>query len=445
MKKSDIVIIGGGAAGIVAVNTIHAMNPGLSLTLIKDEAVLVNRCSIPYGMGGEKGLENYMVPDAHITHTGATLVIGRVAEIETGKKEVRLETGETFIYGQLLMATGSRPVRPQLPGIASEKIVAVRSLKDLERLRALARSGQRALIVGGGYVGVELATELQQLGLEVSLVERAERILLATTEPEFIDAVEPMLGEKGIRLMAGREVTAFEEVGAEIRARLDDGTVLAADFVVLAVGVQANVELAQQAGIEVSSKGIVTDETLRTSDPDVFAAGDCAEIHAFVTGQPTQGDFGTNAVFMGGVAGQNMAGMATSFMGTINANVSLVYDTSFGSAGLTEAEARKAGFDVAVGFSETLDKYPMIDGAVPFRTKLIFDCSSKCLIGGSVMKPGRGVAPHIDLISLAIQKKTTIAEFLSHQYATHPHLAAVPTDNSCLAATMAAMESLMSR
>ncbi|WP_041277775.1 NAD(P)/FAD-dependent oxidoreductase [Desulfotalea psychrophila] len=442
MKKSDIIIIGGGAAGIVAVNTIHALNPGLSLTLIKDEEALVNRCSIPYGMGREKGIENYIVPNSHITATGADLVIGRVEEIDTRKKEVILQTGESYAYGQLLLATGSRPILPQLPGIESERILVVRSLGDLERLRVSVRSGRRALVVGGGYVGVELATELQQLGLRVSLVEMRERILLATTEPEFITEVEQMLEGRGIHLMTGRQVTAFEDDGRErVGVRLDDGTVLEVDLVVFSAGVVPNMELAQRAGIATSSLGIITDKSLRTSVRDVFAAGDCAEKQAFVTGQPTRGDFGTNAVFMGSVAGQNMAGMAASFMGTINANVSMVYDTSFGSAGLTEAGARQAGIDVVVGFSETLDKYPMIDGAAPLRTKLIFTRSNGVLIGGSVMKEGRGVAPHIDLISLAIQKRTTIEEFLCHQYATHPQLAAVPTENSCLLATMAAMAS----
>jgi len=442
MKKSDIIIIGGGAAGIVAVNTIHALNPNLSLTLIKDEEVLVNRCSIPYGIGGEKEIENYVVPNGSITGTGADLVIGRVDKVNKGKKEVILQTGEIYGYGQLLLATGSRPLLPPLPGIESEKILVVRSLRDLERLRASARSGRKALIVGGGYVGVELATELQQLGLTVSLVEMQERILLATTEPEFIGEVEQMLDRNGIRVMTGRKVTEFEHDTREmVAARLDDGTVIEADFVVISAGVVPNMELAQQAGIETSPLGIITDSALRTSDKDIFAAGDCAQKHAFVTGRPIRGDFGTNAVSMGKVAGQNLAGMDVSFMGIINANVSSIYDTGFGSAGFTEAEARKAEFDVAVGLSETLDRYPMIDGAASFRTKLIFDRTSRVLIGGSVMKQGKGVAPHIDLISLAIQKKTTLEEFLCHQYATHPHLAVVPTENSCLTAAMNAMAS----
>ncbi|SDU41228.1 FAD-dependent oxidoreductase [Desulfobacula phenolica] len=446
MKKSDIIIIGGGAAGIVAINTIHALNSNLSLTLIKDEEVLVNRCSIPYGIGGEKEIENYVVPNSSITSTGADLVIGRVKEIDKEKKEVMLQTDEIYGYKQLLLATGSRPLLPQLPGIESEKILVVRSLGDLERLRASVRSSRKVLIVGGGYVGVELATELQQLGLTVSLVEMQKRILLGTTEPEFIDDVEQILDRKGIRVMTGRKVTAFEhDTQKMVTARLDDGTLIEADFVVISAGVVPNMELAQQAGIETSPLGIITDTALRTSDKYIFAAGDCAQKHAFGTGKPTRGDFGTNAVFMGKVAGQNLAGMETSFMGIINANVSSIYDTSFGSAGLTEEGARKAGLDVIVGLSETLDRYPMIDGAAAFRTKLIFDRTSRVLIGGSVIKKGKGVAPHIDLISLAIQKKITIEEFLCHQYATHPQLAVVPTENSCLTAAMNAMASMASR
>jgi NADH dehydrogenase len=184
------------------------------------------------------------------------------------------------------------------------------------------------------------------------------------------------------------------------------------------VGVVPNIELAAEAGIQTSSLGIVTDQHLRTSAVGVYAAGDCAEKKSFITQKPTRGEFGTNAVFMAKVVAQNMMGRNKVFPGIINANATTVYDWSIGSSGLTEKMAMDAGLNVVSGYSEVLDKYPMMDGVTPIRTKLVFERDTGSLIGGSVMRKGHGAAQNVDSISFGIQMGATLEDLLSYQYAT---------------------------
>ena len=433
MGKRDVVIVGGGPAGRVIVHILHAQKRGLSVTLIKDEDINVNRCAVPYGVSSTKPIEKFQIPNALVTDFGAELVIDRVEKISPVQKEVRTRKGKTFSYNHLVLATGSRPLVPSIPGVDAETVTPVRSLKDLSLLRQYAAKGKQAVIVGGGYIGVEVAVVLRQMGLEVAIVEMLPKILMATTEPEFIDKIENTLTERGVTLLTNKRVVEFEHAnGGSLKIKLDSGEAIFADFAVLSVGVVPNIELASAAGIKTSRMGIVTDQHLRASAERVYACGDCAEKKSFITGEPARGEFGTNAVFMAKVVGQNILGRNKAFPGVINANAATVFDWSLGSAGLTEKMAQEAGIDTLTGYSEVLNKYPMMDGVSPIHTKLVFDRSTLNLIGGSVLRKGTGAAQHTDFMSFAIQMKATLDDLLIHQYATHPELAAKPSDNTCV-------------
>ena len=431
MQQKDVVIIGGGPAGRVIVHALHTQNSGMSVTLIKDEEINVNRCAIPYGIPQDKPIKKFQIPNQLVTDFDAELVVDRVVKIDTDRKEIHTQNGQSYRYRHLVLATGSRPLVPPIPGVELEGVTPVRSLKDLDTLRGFAASGQKAVIVGGGYIGIEVAVVLRQMGLEVDVVEMLPQILLATTEPEFITDIEKTLTAKGVRLATNRKVAEFRNRnGRGVDVKLENGETLAADFAVLSVGVVPNIELAAEAGIQTSALGIVTDPYFRTSAEGVYAAGDCAEKKSYVTQKPSRGEFGTNAVFMSKVVAQNILSRNKTFPGVINANATTVYDWSLGSAGLTEKMALEAGLNVVTGYSEVLDKYPMMDGVMPIRTKLVFECDTQRLIGGSVMRKGHGAAQNVDFISFAIQMQTTLEDLLSYQYATHPELAAKPSDNT---------------
>ena len=439
MENKDVVIIGGGPAGRTIVHMLHAAEKNLSVALIKDEEVNVNRCAVPYGISEDKPIEKYQIANELVTDFGAELVVDGVSAVDTDNRLVQTKNGRRFVYKHLVLATGSRPLVPPIPGIDTGNITPVRSLDDLAFLREKAVGGKRAVVVGGGYIGVEVAVVLRQLGLDVAIVEMLPQILMATTEPEFIDHVSSALAEKGIRLLTGEQVISFDHPSeSEVVVRLKSGKALPADLVVLSVGVVPGTELAAEAGIETSRFGICVGEDLRTSAKDVYACGDCAEKASFVTGRPTRGEFGTNAVFMARVVAQNILGKDKKFPGVLNANVTSVYDLSLGSAGLTEAMAKAAGIEVVTGYSTVLDKYPMMDRAASIETKLVFHLENKRLIGGSILRKGACTAANVDFLSLAIQMGATLEDLLVYQYCTHPELAAKPSDNGFVFAAKAA-------
>jgi len=430
MQQRDVIIIGGGPAGRVIVHALHTQNSGLSVTLIKDEEINVNRCAVPYGIPQDKPIEKFQIPNQLVTDFGAELIVDQAVKIDTQRKQVHTKN-EKYGYNHLVLATGSRPLVPPIPGVELAGVTPVRSLKDLDALRRFAAKGQKTVIVGGGYIGVEVAVVLRQMGLEVVVVEMLPQILMATTEPEFITDIEKTLTDKGVHFLGNQKVAEFQNRNGDgVGVGLAGGDILTADFAVLSVGVVPNIELAAEAGIQTSALGVVTDPYMRTSAEGVYAAGDCAEKKSYITQKPTRGEFGTNAVFMSKVVAQNILGHRKTFPGVINANATMVYDWSLGSAGLTEKMALDAGLDVVTGHSEVLDKYPMMGGVAPIRTKLVFERDTQRLIGGSVMRKGHSTAQNIDFISFAIQMQTTLEDLLNYQYATHPELAAKPSDNT---------------
>lgn len=430
MEKRDVVIVGGGPAGRVAVHTLHTGNPDLSITLIKDEAINVNRCAVPYGIPSALPLEKFQIPNSLVTDFGAELVIDRVRKVDTQKQAVHTDSGKTFGYRDLVLATGARPIVPPLPGADLPLITPVRYLSDLSRLREFAAAGRRAVVVGGGYIGIEVAVELRRIGIAASVVEMLPRIMMETTEPEFIADIEKRLTANHVRLITNTRVVSFEQSSdREICVNLEGGNAVTADFVVLSVGVALNTELAAAAGLKTSRLGIWTDDFLQTSAQHVYASGDCVEKRSLITGKPCRGEFGTNAVFMSKIVGQNILGKEKRFPGVINANATSVFGWSLGQAGLTEHMANNAGMHVITGMSQVPDKYPMMDGVAPVHTKLIFDTDTRKLVGGCVLRKGGGAAQCADFISLAIQMGATVDDLLVFQYATHPEQAAKPSHN----------------
>jgi NADH dehydrogenase len=437
-----IVIIGGGPAGRLIVHMLHHSEKEFDVTLIKDEEINVNRCAVPYGIVDKKPVEKYCIPNTLVTDFGAKLIIDYVDEIDTDKQIIKTVKGNKYSYDKLVFATGSQPIIPPIPKINLENIVNVRSKSDMEHLRNYAKQFKKCVVVGGGYIGIEVAVVLKQLGLDVTVVEMMPSILLATMDDDFALEIENHIIEKGINVVNNSKVVAFEGNEKVSAVVLDNDEHLEADFVVVSVGVKPNIEIAEKAGIEVSRLGIVTNDYLETNIKNIYASGDCAEKKSFITKTPIPGEFGTNAVFMSKVVASNILGNKTTFPGIINANASSAFELTFGSAGFIEKLALKQGLDVVVGESEVLDMYPMMDGVSKIKTKLVFDKNTKKLIGGSVLRKGHCTANNVDFISFAIQMGATINDILKYQYATHPELAAKPSDNTYVFAAKDALSKL---
>ncbi len=437
-----VVIIGGGPAGRLIVHALHHSPKDFDVTLIKDEEINANRCAVPYGIASKKPVEKFCIPNTLVTDFGARLVVDYVESIDKEKQTVTTATGQSFNYDHLVLATGSQPFIPPIPNIDLDNIVNVRSKHDMERLREFAGQYKKCVVVGGGYIGIEVAVVMKEMDLDVTVVEMQPHVLLMTMDDDFAETIESHIIEKGITVINNARVTAFEGDGSVSGVVVDDEKVLPADFVIVSVGVKPDVALAEKTGIKTSRFGIITNEYLETSEKNIYASGDCAEKKSFITGSPSPGEFGTNAVFMSKVVAANILGNPTTFPGIINANASSAFEYTFGSAGLIAKAAEREGLDYVVGESEVMDMYPMMEGVSLIKTKLVFDRSSRRLIGGSVLRKGHCSAGNVDFISFAIQMGATIEDILRYQYATHPELAAKPSDNTYLFAAQDALKKL---
>lgn len=436
-----VVIIGGGPAGRLIVHALHHSNQDFDVTLVKDEEINANRCAVPYGISDKKPVEKYCIPNTLVTDFGAKLIVDYVESIDKEGQSVTTASGQKFNYDHLVLATGSKPFIPPIPNIDLNNIVNVRSKNDMEKLRGFAKQYKKCVVVGGGYIGIEVAVVMKELGIDVSVVEMQPHILLMTMDDDFAETIESHIIDKGITVINNSQVTAFEgNKGNVTGVVLGKGKILPADFVIVSVGVKPNIDLAEKAGIATSRFGIVTNEYLETSVKNIYASGDCAEKKSFVTGKPSMGEFGTNAVFMSKVVAANILGQRTTFPGIINANASSAFEYTFGSAGLIAKAAEREGLAYVVGESEVMDMYPMMDGVSMIKTKLVFDRQSRKLIGGSVLRKGHCSAGNVDFISFAIQMGATLEDILKYQYATHPELAAKPSDNTYLFAAQDALK-----
>ncbi|NJP05201.1 MAG: FAD-dependent oxidoreductase, partial [Chloroflexaceae bacterium] len=230
-----------------------------TITLIKDEEINANRCAIPYGINPAKPLEKYCIPNTLVTNAGAQLVIDTVERIEPVQKRVFTRQSGEYTYDQLVLATGARPLVPSIPGIDADGIIPVRSRDDMARIREASQQHRRVVVVGGGYIGVEVAVVLRQLGLDVTIVEMLPHVVAMTVDPELITDVEQDLTSNGIVLATSARVVEFQQQQGHVcGVVLDDKRELPADFVVLAVGVIPNTDLAQASGLQVSRFGIIT-------------------------------------------------------------------------------------------------------------------------------------------------------------------------------------------
>jgi NADH oxidase (H2O2-forming) len=443
-----VVVVGGGPAGRVIVHSLFHAKKQFDVTLIKEEKVNANRCAIPYGIDQEKVVMKYAIPNALITDFGAKLMVDKVSEVDRMRKIVRTMEGGDVPYDQLVIATGSLPIVPPFDGLGPvppKNLTTVRGLDDLQLLREFAPKSRKVVVIGGGYIGLEVAVTLKRLGLEVSIVEMLPHVLLATMEEEFALDIEKHVLENGLNLHVDSKVVGFERKGDVITGvKLGDGKTLDADLVVMSVGVKPNTILAQQAGLATSPFGISVDDSMRSvTDESIFAVGDCAAKKSFVSKKPTRGEFGTNAVFMAKTAAMNILGKKDVFPGVLNANVSTAFDYSFGSVGLTSRAAEGMGLPIVTGSSDVLDVYPMMENPTPIRTKLVFNRETKKLVGATVLrKRGRATSGNVDFYSMAIQMGASLNDLINLQYATHPELAAKPSDNTVLFAAKDALSKL---
>ncbi len=351
------------------------------------------------------------------------------------------ETGREVTEGfdLLMLGLGARPLRPQLPGADAAGILGVQTLGDaLEVAAALERDPRRAVVVGGGYIGLEMAEALVRRGLEVTLVEQRAQPMSSLDE-DMGALVADALREVGVVLYTGESVTGFETSDGAVRAVVTEQRTLTADVVVLGLGVRPNVALADSAGLPVGASGaLVVDRRLATPAPGVWAAGDCAEKFHRVSRRPVAIALGTYANKEGRTAGINLGGGYASFPGVIGTAASKICDVEVARTGLTAAEARAAGFVPVAATVDSTTRASYFPGASPVKVKLVADAGTGHVLGAQIV--GReGAAKRIDAVALAVWNEMDLGELINADLSYAPPFSPL-WDPVLIAARKAAQE-----
>ncbi len=343
-------------------------------------------------------------------------------------------------YEKLVLACGSTPIMPGIPGSGLKNVFRIfKDLDPLKEMFAVLLKAENVTVLGGGFIGVELAEELAKAGRKVTLVEMQDLLLFNSFDAEFGVLAREKLEAKGVKVITGVKIEAFEGSGRVERVLLAGGAVLPSDAVVLAIGAAPNAGLAVDAGLDISKTGAVcVDEYMRTSDPDIFAVGDCAEKKDFFTRRPVSVMLASTATAEARVAGSNLFGLKVvrENKGTIAAYSTCVGGLVLASAGLTEAAARAEGFEIITGLSEGFDRHPAsMPGASRIRLKLVFSRHSGLLMGGQVAG-GISCGELINIVGAAVQTGMSVSELETLQVATHPWLTGAPTAYPITAAAL---------
>lgn len=431
-ENFDVVVVGGGPAGIISAVTAKKYYPDKKVLLIKNVKQGVIPCGIPYMFNTLAKPEDNSMGDLPLEKAGVTIMVDEVNKIDRRGKSVSTGTGKMISYEKLILATGSNPVLPPIKGIDKANVYPiVKELGYLKRLKEKLAVAKNVLIIGGGFIGVEFADEIAGLkGPNVSLVEFLPHLLLNSFDEEFGAMVESKLASKGVKLLLGRKVLELAGGDNADEACLSDNTRIPVDMVILGIGAVPNIVLAKEALLGLGKgKGIWVDEYMRTEDADVFAVGDCAGKNDFFTRKDLPVMLASTATAEARVAGANLFQLKVvrENKGTIAIYSTWVDGLVMGSGGLTEAAAKKEGFEIVVGRAEAPNKHPAaMPGAEKTKVKLIFSKQSGILMGGQVVG-GMSAGEIINIIGMAIQKRVSCTELETLQLATHPHLTAAPT------------------
>ena len=432
MKKTDVLVIGGSAAGIVTALTGKNQYPEKDFLVIRKEKEVVVPCGIPYIFGSLESSSQNVIPDVGLEKAGINLIIGEVIEIDPENKTCLLADGEKVGYEKLVLAIGSIPVKPNwLNGKELDNVFTVPKDKEyLDRMIRKLQDKQKIVVIGGGFIGVEISDELKKQGKEVTVVEILPHILASVFDKELATKAEEILIDRGVKVEAGVGIQELCGNGKVTSVKLQDGKELEADAVILSMGYKPNVDLAEKAGIKTNELGfIVVDQYLRTRTPDIFAVGDCAEKRDFITNKPIGVMLASTACAEARVTGMNLFILETvrTFSGTISNFATALGDHSFGVAGITEDNARAEGFDIITAHFEGVDHHPgKLPGTHKQTVKLVVAKDSGLILGGSVFG-SHSAGEIVNVIGLAIQNKMTVSSLLTMQIGTHPLLTAPPT------------------
>ena len=425
-----ILVLGGVAAGTkAAAKLMREDRSNEVLILNKGSDISYAGCGLPYYVGHvieDRAQLIVNTPAKFEALTGAQVCTGTEAtHVDREQKTVTavdLATGTETVYpyDKLVIATGASPVKPPIAGVELGNVFFMRTPQDAEDLRTLVDSGsvKKAVVVGAGYIGLEIAENLAARGVKPFVLDMAPHVLPGF-DPEFATYIEGKLSEAGIPVVTGVKVTGLEGEDGKVKKVLTDKKGYKCDLVVLSAGIRPNTAFLNDTGLEMFKGTLLTDELGRTNDPDIYAVGDCAMVRNAVTGKAAWSPMGSTANIEGRMVAENIAGKTRNYRGSLGTAVCQLPGLNVGRTGLTEDQARAEGFDPVSVVTIVDDKAHYMPGAGSFVIKLIADRKTERVLG--IQVAGKGAVDKIvDITVTALMCKATLTDLDGADYAYAP-------------------------
>jgi NADPH-dependent 2,4-dienoyl-CoA reductase/sulfur reductase-like enzyme len=415
-----IVIVGGVAGGASAAARLRRLDEHASITLIERGAdVSFANCGLPYHIGGEiedRGKLSVQTP-ASLRAQLAIDVQARTEAISIDRetKTLRIHKLDTDVeedlgYDKLILSPGATPLKPPLEGIDLPGIYTLRNLQDMDRIKAAAESAQSVLVIGAGFIGLEMAEQLIHLHKDVTLIELVEQVL-PQMDAEMVRAVEQELMDNGVRLLLGDGISGFSQGdGTVLSAQLNSGKTITADMVILSIGVRPENQLAKDAGLELGARGhIRTNAHMQTSDPNVYAVGDASETFDPILGGPTAIALGGPANRQGRTAADHivLGERARPYPGSIGTSIVRVFDVAAGVTGHSEKRLQQMEIEYGKTIITDFNHASYFPGATHLTVKVLWEKSTGRILGGQA-NGIEGVDKRLDVLATAIKGRLTV-------------------------------------
>jgi len=413
-----IVIIGGVAGGASAAARARRLSDQSEIIMLeRGEHPSFANCGLPYYVGGEiESRDRLLVAPIEMLRQRHRLDVRTRSEVTAIDRDIKrvtvhdLESGNEYSesYDKLIIATGASPFRPPIPGINSPRLLELRDLKDADRMHSLATTGaRRAVVVGAGFIGMEVAENLHRRGISVTIVELGDQIL-PPWDREMIVPIERHLRDQEVELLLQDSAERFVESESGLTVQLKSGRAIEADFAVLCIGVRPESKLAVEAGIECGPRGgIITNVHMQTNDVDVYAIGDVAQVIDFVTKQPVQIPLAGPANRQGRIAADHIFGRSSTYRGTQGTAIVGLFGKTAAMTGQSEKLLQRSSTPFAKIYIHPLDHAGYYPDARPMTLKLLFDPTTGNIFGAQCVG-SHGVDKRIDIIAMAIQAGMTV-------------------------------------
>ena len=420
-EKKRILIVGGVAGGASAAARLRRLDEDCEIVMFeRGENISFANCGMPYHIGGTIADRKRLLvqtPEAmrkryriDVRTRSEVIAIDRAARQVTVRN---LATGQQAVerYDALILSPGAEPVRPPIPGSDSRLVFALRSLSDMDAIQKAIEQGKpdSAVVVGGGYIGLEMAEALRQRNIGVTMVELARQAFIAA-DAEMVAPVHEELRRHGVDLRLGTSVTAMREEGGRLALTLCDGQVIRAGLAILAIGVRPEAKLAKDAGLDLGvTGGILVDEHMRTSDPAIYAVGDAVEVTHLVSGAKAILPLAGPANRQGRIAADNICGVESTYRASQGTAICKVFDLAIGMTGLSEKGLQKAGLKYEKIYVHPASHASYYPGAAQMSLKLLFDPQTGKVLGAQAVGSD-GVDKRIDVLAVAIRAGLTVQD-----------------------------------